>query len=125
MKSFIALIGDVNLMTGASLLFGACAVLAGIAQLVWLRRINLMPAVIGLIAITFFASVLGQTMGLVDALLALGGSAPAERIVLFSREPNKVTMPMFYAFVLLILATLLGSIAALIRANRKQSPLSD
>lgn len=115
-------IGASNVMVKAALLFGVCAVLASIAQLALLRRINLVPATIGLVAITFFTNVLGQTMGLVHGLMAAGSSTPAERQVLFGGDIDSIMKPMFLGFVLLILATLLLSIAATLRANLRPKP---
>jgi hypothetical protein len=113
---------DANWMTQASLVLGVCAVGVSVAQLALLRRLNLMPMVIGGIAITFFTSLFGQTMGLLDTVITLWRATPQERQVLLPNDTQPLMMPLFLAFALLILATLLGSIAAMIRANQRPKP---
>ena len=122
MSILVGSIGASNVMVKAALLLGVCAVLASIVQLALLRRINLVPALIGLVAMTFFTNVLGQTMGLIHAVMVAGGSTPAERKVLFGADLDALMKPMFFAFVLLILATGLTSIAATLRANLQPKP---
>jgi hypothetical protein len=117
MTMFLGSIGDTNVMVKAALLLGVCSIIAGIAQLFLLRRINLVPALVGMISITFFANVLGHTMGLIQGFLAVGAATIEERGAMFPADTDVVMKPIILAFTLLLLATILAAIGATIRAN--------
>ena len=123
MYTFAGMMSEGGLMAYAAVAFGACSLIVAVAQLTMLRKVNLVPAIVGCIAVTFFAGLLGQTAGLIQAFESLGGASPEERAVLLSKGQAVSMFPMVLALMFCFASALVGTVAATLRANLKpQSP---
>ncbi len=123
MYTFAGMMSEGGPFAKVAVLFGLCSVALAFAQLFVLRRVNLVPAIVGTIAVTFFAGLLGQTTGLIQAFDSLGGASPEERSVLLSKGQAVSMYPMALALSLCFISALVGTVAATLRANLK--PLAD
>jgi hypothetical protein len=119
MTVFAGTITDGGILGLAALVFGITSLILGIVQLAMLRRVNLVPAIVGTIAITFFAGMLGESLGRYYLYQSLGGWYVKDRTVMMSLGKKLTMIPTVIALTSCLFSALLGTVAATLRANLK------
>lgn len=122
MHIFASMLTDGGLLAWAAVIFGITSLGLAIAQLVLLRKVNLVPAMVGAIAVTVIAGLLGQATGLMYAYESLGAASPEERSVLLSKSHAVALYPLVIGLFLSFISAILCTVAATIRANLKPRP---
>jgi hypothetical protein len=90
-----------------------------ILQLVRFRKTNLVPFIVGGIALTLLVGGLATILGISRSFAALGMVAPDQQAAIMAAGIAESINNLSFAFGLAVVETILGAIAAFLRANAR------